>query len=106
MNISEKAAKQNSRRPALNHKNLCSHEQTPAARKACKEAYWAAQQAPAAKPEPVSLTAQYRGDVTWTSSRGRKQVGIIVRDAGAGRMVVETTTGRFVHVAFTALSAV
>lgn len=99
------AAKQNSRRPAINHKNLCSHEQTPAARKACKEAYWAAQQAPTA-PEPVKLTATYKGEVTWVSARGRKNVGHIVGDKGAGRMVVKTATGRLVQVAFASLQAV
>jgi hypothetical protein len=104
--ISEIAAIQNSRRPALNHKALCSHPQTPAARKACKEAYWAAQQAPAATPEPVALTATYKGLVGWTSARGKEQRGHIVADKGAGRLVVQTATGRLVQVAFTSLRAV
>lgn len=37
-----KPATQGTRRTQLNHKTQCKHAQTPAARRACREAYWAA----------------------------------------------------------------
>lgn len=36
-------AEQAARRTQLNHKSQCTHPQTPAARRACREEYWAAQ---------------------------------------------------------------
>jgi hypothetical protein len=53
-----KASAQGTRRQQLNHRTQCKHAQTPAARRACREAYWAADssttrdEAPAA-PQPV-----------------------------------------------------
>ena len=39
------------RRTQLNHRTQCTHPQTPAARRACREAYWQAEVAKAEQPK-------------------------------------------------------
>jgi hypothetical protein len=89
------------RRPQINHR-ACSHAQTPLARRACRKAFWAAKAQEA--PAPV-LTATYEGLVEWDGKGGKVHQGNIIRDLGAGKMLVRTASQRPtpVRVAFAAL---
>lgn len=100
--VSEYKAKPRSpRRPQINHR-ACAHAQTPKARRECRKAFWAAK---AQEQEAQVLTAQYAGLVEWDGAKGKTHRGVIIRDLGAGKMLVRTTSHRPtpVRVAFAAL---
>jgi hypothetical protein len=101
----ERKGHRSPRRPQINHR-ACSHAQTPSARRECRKAFWAAkaEQATEAPAAPV-LHAAYIGLVEWDGARNKTHQGFIIRDLGAGKLLVRTNSKRPtpVRVAFSAL---
>lgn len=102
------------RRPQINHR-ACNHPQNPKARRECRKAHWAAvaagtaegqapQVATAKAVEAPVLHAAYAGLVEWDGRKaGTTYRGTIIRDLGAGKLLVRSTKGTPVRVAFSAL---
>lgn len=96
------------RRPQINHR-ACSHAQTPKARRECRKAYWAADSSTTKDEVPAAaapvLHAAYIGLVEWDGARNKTHQGFIIRDLGAGKLLVRTNSKRPtpVRVAFSAL---